>query len=350
MPAHIRLPAEWEPQSSVLIAWPPQDSDFAPWLDAVETTYTAIATATSRRETVIIACRDPATRARAERRLITMADCRLDRLRWVMLAYDDCWVRDTAPLTVETDHGLLLMDFRFNGWGGKHPHTLDAEFARNLAASGALPWPIQRVDLVLEGGSIESDGMGTLLTTEHCLLNRNRNPQLDRAGIETALREHLGSRRIFWLRHGKVAGDDTDAHVDTLARFCSPDTIAYTACDDPDDSHYRELSAMAAELAEFRTVKGMPYRLIPLPIPRPIEDSKGQRLPATYANFLIINDAVLVPVYDDPQDALALERLRPAFPKHELVPVYCRPLIHQYGSLHCMTMQFPAFAHGESAA
>jgi len=203
---------------------------------------------------------------------------------------------------------------------------------------------VESVDFVLEGGAIEVDGTGTLLTTERCLLAPTRNPTLDWAAIEKVLRDKFGVSRILWLKHGDLLGDDTDGHIDTIARFCDAHTIAYQGCEDRDDPHYADLAAMAAELAAFRTAEGKPYKLVPLPLPAAMHDpDDGRRLPAGYANFLIINGAVLVPVYGDAKnDAIALERLRPCFPGREVVPIECRALIHQYGSLHCVTMQIPA--------
>ena len=196
--------------------------------------------------------------------------------------------------------------------------------------------------MVLEGGAIETDGQGTLLTTEACLLNHNRNPRLDRAAIEMKLREDFGVERILWLSHGHLEGDDTDSHIDTLARFCDPQTIAYVRCDDPEDSHYPSLAAMEEQLKTLRQADGSPYRLIALPWPRPCFDpDDGHRLPATYANFLIINGAVLVPTYADAADAEALATLAEAFPGRDIVPIDCRSVIRQHGSLHCLTMQLP---------
>jgi agmatine deiminase len=201
--------------------------------------------------------------------------------------------------------------------------------------------PMQTVDMVLEGGSIEVDGSGTLLTTTRCLLAPTRNPKLSKQQIEERLMGSLGINRILWLQHGYLAGDDTDSHIDTLARFCDRGTIAYVSCDDPQDGHYVELKAMEDELKTFRAADGQPYRLVPLPWPRAKLDEDGNRLPATYANFLIINDAVLVPTYDDPADAAALASLKTGFPDREIVPINCLPLIYQFGSLHCITMQLP---------
>ena len=195
--------------------------------------------------------------------------------------------------------------------------------------------------LVLEGGSTESDGRGTILTTAECLLNPNRSPHLTQEEIEATLGASLGADRFLWLEHGFLAGDDTDSHVDTLARLCPDDTIVYVRCDDPGDEHHPALAAMEAELRGFRTREGKPYRLVPLPWPRPQTDSEGHRLPATYANFLVINGAVLVPTYGDRSDAAALAAVGSAFPGREAIGIDCRPLILQHGSLHCVTMQLP---------
>jgi agmatine/peptidylarginine deiminase len=194
--------------------------------------------------------------------------------------------------------------------------------------------------LVLEGGSIESDGQGTILTTEECLLSPNRNDHFSKEELDATYSQIFGASRLLWLSHGFLAGDDTDSHVDTLARLCSEEAIAYVACDDPGDEHYDALTRMEQELRSFRTLGGKPYTLIPLPMADcVIED--GQRLPATYANFLIVNGAVLLPTYDSPKDAVARAQLQEAFPGREIVGINCLPLIKQHGSLHCVTMQFP---------
>lgn len=197
------------------------------------------------------------------------------------------------------------------------------------------------LDFVLEGGSIESDGMGTLLTTSECLLAPNRNQPMNRIDIEEHLRRVLHVQRVLWLDHGYLAGDDTDSHVDTLARFCSPDTITYVKCTDTEDEHYDALLKMEEQLRTFRTLAGEPYRLLALPMADKVEE-EGERLPATYANFLILNDAVLYPTYNQPlKDRQAREVLQEAFPGYELVGIDCRTLIRQHGSLHCVTMQYP---------
>lgn len=335
------FPPEWAEQSAVLIAWPYVQGDFSPWLASVEDTYEAIACAIECRQHLIIACQDRNHRREVENRLFGRG-CNLANIVIVEIPYNDVWVRDTAPLTVETDAGPRLLDFKFNGWGGKYEHSDDASLARNLYNTGVLGrTPMVSVDFVLEGGSLESDGAGNLLTTTYCLLNPNRNPSFNQSEIEEQLKASFGLQRVLWLGHGHAEGDDTDAHVDTLARFCTPDTIAYTACDDPSDSDYAGLKAMEDELKALRKADGTPYHLVALPIPKPILSEEGDRLPATYANFLIINGAVLVPVYGDPADEVAIERLQAIFPDREMVRIPAVPLIRQYGSIHCMTMQFP---------
>jgi agmatine/peptidylarginine deiminase len=325
-----------------MLTWPRHDGDFAKLFDAVERNFIDIAVAIARFENLHVNVADDS--ARLTRRLVE-AGVPAARLRVYVVPNDDVWARDHGPITVIRDGHLVHLDFRFNGWGGKFPAERDDALTRRLAGLGAWSAPVESIDFVLEGGGIESDGAGSLLTTERCLLAPTRNPRLDRAGIEAVLKKTLGVERILWLRHGDLLGDDTDGHIDTVARFCDERTIAYQSCDDRGDPHYAELAAMAAELAALRTRDGAPYRLVPVPLPRAIHDpDDGRRLPAGYANFLIVNGAVLVPTYADPGDSIALQRLAPCFPGREIVGIDCRALIHQYGSLHCVTMQIPQSA------
>jgi agmatine deiminase len=293
-------------------------------------------------ELVLIVCLDDAQQQHVKD-VLTRAGVAQARVRLHNIASNDTWARDHGPVTVMDDGQPLLLDFTFNGWGGKFDATLDNLITHQLHTAGAFgAIPMRTIDLVLEGGSIESDGAGTLLTTAQCLLTPTRNPQYNRADIEDCLRSVLGCERFLWLEHGALAGDDTDSHIDTLARLCSADCIAYVACDDPTDEHYTELKTMEAELEAFRTRDGKPYHLVPLPWPKPRFAADGRRLPATYANFLIINGAVLLPTYDDPADPEAAARLAQCFPDREIISIPCLPLILQYGSLHCVTMQLPA--------
>ena len=332
-----RLPAEWEPQDGVLLAWPHAASDWQPLLERVEPVYCAVAREISRFERVLIAL-PPGEEITGKLRC---AGANLENITLCPVPTNDTWARDFGPITVLRGHEPLLLDFGFNGWGLKFAADLDNQITRCLADAGLFRPPRRPVGLVLEGGSIESDGRGTILTTAACLLNPNRNPHLSRPELETALSELLGADRFLWLESGHLAGDDTDSHVDTLARLCPDDTILYVACDDPSDSHYPVLTAMAAELAALKTREGRPYRLIPLPWPEALFDDEGERLPATYANFLVINGAVLVPTYADKSDGAALAAVGRAFPDREVIAIDCRPLVLQHGSLHCVTMQLP---------
>ena len=335
----FRLPAEWEPQSGVLIAWPHPDTDWAERLGDVEDTYVALVAAITRFEPVLICVADEDLQIYAEARLRS-ARVEMDRVRFVVAAYNDTWLRDSGPISLIGESGnMRLLDFRFTGWGGKFESGLDDQLVAALDAAQAFPGhPVNSIDFALEGGAIDTDGAGTLLTTWQCL--HERHPQRSRQSLTDNLAHWLAQRRVLWLEHGYLEGDDTDAHIDTLARFASPDSIVYQACDDASDSHHAELTAMGEELAALRTLDGHPYRLFPLPWARPILD-QGRRLAASYANFLIVNGAVLMPAYDDPADATAREVLTAAFPDREIVQVPCRPLIWQNGSLHCITMQLP---------
>ncbi len=332
----IRFPAEWESQSAVMIAWPQPGGDFKN-LDDVEASYRFIAQTISQYQPLIVLCGSASHRHHIED---SLPDC--ENIHFIIADYDDIWLRDTVFLTIESNHQACLLDFQFNGWGDKYPHKSDNQLNRQLLQHPIFQKsPCRQIDFVLEGGSIESDGRGSLLTTENCLLNPNRNPDYNRYSISRILEKELGCDRIFWLRQEPLAGDDTDAHIDTLARFCNQETIAYTSCDDPVNPHFDSLTSLRQQLAQLTTASGAPYQLIALPLPQAIFDDEGRPLPANYANFLIINNAVLVPVYGDVADELALSRLSRCFPERDIIPVPCLPIVHQYGSLHCMSMHFP---------
>jgi agmatine/peptidylarginine deiminase len=334
-----RFPAEWEPQSAILIAWPHADTDWAELLGDVEETYIALVAAITRFQPVLICVADDDLQTYAEARLRS-ARIDLSRVRFVSAEYDDTWLRDSGPISLKDGNGFQLLDFRFTGWGGKFEASRDDQLVEQLDQTGIfLNSSRQPIDFALEGGAIETDGDGTLLSTWRCL--QERHPAASRDDITRKLAGWLQQDRVLWLDHGYLEGDDTDAHIDTLARFAAPDAIVFQACDDPTDSHYAELNAMATEIAALRTRDGKPYRVFPLPWARPIID-QNRRLAASYANFLIINGAVLMPAYGDEADARAQVVLAEAFPGREVVPVPCRPLIWQNGSLHCITMQLPS--------
>lgn len=334
--AQRRLPAEWEPQQAVQLTFPHAGTDWADMLDEVLPCFVEIAVAIGRYEDVIIVCNN----AEETAALFRAADPA--RIRLVELPSNDTWARDHGGITVFENDRPVILDFVFNGWGLKFPADQDNQITQRLADQGVFaPASIRKGGIVLEGGGIESDGLGTLLTTSECLLSPNRNPHLSRRQTENRLKRLFGLNRVLWLDHGYLAGDDTDSHIDTLARFCSPDTIAYVQCLDTTDEHFAALQAMERQLQSFRTAAGAPYRLAPLPMPAPCYADDGHRLPATYANFLIINGAVLVPVYEVAEDEQALVQIKTCFPDRDIIAVNCRPLIEQHGSLHCVTMQFP---------
>jgi agmatine/peptidylarginine deiminase len=334
----LRFPAEWEPQSAVLIAWPNADTDWADRLGEVEETYIALVAAITRFQPVLICVADDDVQAYARARL-SSARIDMGAVRFIDAPYDDTWLRDSGPITLKAGNSFRLLDFRFTGWGGKFDASQDDLLVERLSDQGIFAnSERQSIDFALEGGGIETDGAGTLLSTWRCL--HERHPRLDRGEVGEKLKAWLRQDRVLWLNHGYLEGDDTDAHIDTLARFAAPDAIVYQGCDDPADSHWNELHAMAAELSALRTADGAPYRLFELPWPRPIRDG-DRRLAASYANFLIVNGAVLMPVYGDPADGRAALVMGQAFPRHEIVPIPCRPLIWQNGSLHCLTMQLP---------
>ncbi len=336
--SHWRLPAEWSIQSAVLLAWPHADTDWGPRLTEVETTYTALVAAIAAFQPVLVCVADANLRHHVER-LLTTEGVRMNRVRLIEAAYDDTWLRDSGPITLIGEAGFKLLDFHFTGWGGKFDASQDDQLVAQLVAANVFAKAShQRIEFALEGGAIDCDGEGTLLTTWRCL--HERHPNATRDALTHQLSTDLHQNRVLWLENGFLEGDDTDAHVDTLARFASTDSIVYQDCDDESDPHHFELRAMGAELAGLRTRHGNHYRLFPLPWARPILD-EGRRLAASYANFLIINGAVLMPAYGDPADAAAAAVLAEAFPDRRIVPVPCRPLIWQNGSLHCVTMQLP---------
>ncbi len=336
----LRFPAEWESQSAVLIAWPHAGTDWADRLDEVEETYIALVAAITRFQPVLICVADDDLQIYAEARLRSNR-IDMDRVHFVVAEYDDTWLRDSGPISLQrADGGFHLLDFRFTGWGGKFEASRDDQLVSVLHAAKAFAnAEVQSIPFALEGGAIDTDGAGTLLTTWQCL--HERHPQRDRESLSADMAQWMQQDRVLWLDHGYLEGDDTDAHVDTLARFAPADSIVYQSCDDASDSHYDELQAMGRELAALRTADGQPYRLFPLPWPQPVIDG-GRRLAASYANFLIINGAVLMPAYGDAADNAAKDVLAMAFPDREIVQVPCRSLIWQNGSLHCITMQLPS--------
>lgn len=330
-----------------MLTWPHQATDWAPYLKEITETYVKMADAITRYEQLVIATPHPI-------QVGAMLSGRLtpEQMTRVYICFcktNDTWARDHGPITLRSDDGkLTMLDFRFNGWGEKFEATLDNNVTRTLHEDGAFdtetkgtPRLADNDDFVLEGGAIESDGKGTIMTTECCLMAPNRNQPMDKEDIEEELRFRLKAKRIIWLKHGSLIGDDTDGHIDTIVRLAPNDTLLYNKCTDENDEQYADFVALEEELKELRTLDGKPYKLIPLPQPDAIYD-EGERLPATYANFLIINGAVLVPTYNQKEkDKEACEAIKKSFPDREIIPIDSRTIVRQHGSIHCCTMQVP---------
>ena len=333
----LYLPAEWEPQSGVQLTFPHRGTDWAPYLEEAERCFFQIAFEIAKRELLLVVTPDK------PRALQLLAGCNINNIRIFELPTNDTWARDHGGITVKRNGCLEILNFTFNGWGKKFDATLDNQITPELFFGNAFAPGVtlgDRTPFVLEGGSIESDGQGTILTTSECLLSDNRNEPMTREEIEAYLKTALGAKRVLWLYNGYLIGDDTDSHIDTLVRFCDPQTIAYVRCEDESDAHFDTLQKMETELRSFTTMNDTPYRLIPLPMADAMIVD-GERLPATYANFLIINGAVLMPTYCSDRDSLAKAALAMAFPDREIVEIDCSVLVKQHGSLHCVTMQYP---------
>lgn len=333
---YIRLPAEWEKQSAIQLTFPHENSDWVPYLEQVIPCFVEIAETISRYQKVLVVC------DQVERVQSYLSHIPSDRIIFTEIDSNDTWARDHGGITIEEDGEWAILDFIFNGWGLKFPADKDNLITFKLFNDGFFNCNIlYQVGMVLEGGGIESDGNGVILTTQACQLSPNRNPHLTQDDIEQSFKQLFGTQKTLWLEHGYLEGDDTDSHIDTLARFCSADTIAYVQCTDEKDIHYEALKAMENQLNTFTDIENNPYNLVPLPMPDACFDEDGNRLPATYANFLILNGAVLVPIYDKPQDQEALDILKSIFKDRDVIGIDCSSLILQHGSLHCVTMQYP---------
>lgn len=333
---------EWFPQSGVQLIWPTDDTDWKYMLSEVTDCYVRIAFEISQKETLLVVT---SQKQYVEKLLHERLPSRCIRnICLYECPINDTWARDSGVLSKITRKGVDILDFGFNGWGNKFKADKDNTINSKLKDAGILHGNyVNKKDFILEGGSIETDGKGRLLTTESCLLSPQRNAGLDKAGIERMLREVFNLREVLWLKHGKLEGDDTDGHIDTLARMCQNDIIAYVKCSNPQDSHYEEMALMEEELKGFSHREDEPFKLEPLPMPDAIYDKEnGERLPATYANYLVINDAVLVPTYNQPSnDNVALETIGNIYKDREIIAVPSTALIRQHGSIHCSAMQFP---------
>lgn len=343
----LRLPAEWEPQSGIQLTWPHADTDWKPYLDDITETYLQLVHEIAKRETLLVVTPTvQATRRQLEERL---GDELMGNVIVLECDTNDTWARDHAPITLENtrstqqdDQRFTLLNFKFNGWGEKFDWQKDNAINRKLHETGVFRGEIEdHLDFVLEGGAIESDGRGTVMTTSMCLMAPHRNQPLTQEEIEARLKESLRADRIVWIDHGNLIGDDTDGHIDTIVRMAPEDTLLYVGCDDESDEQYADFAALEQQLKALTTADGRPYSLIRLPMPRAMMDD-DYRLPATYANFVVINGAVIVPTYGQPElDREAMALIGQAFPDREIVGIDASTVVRQHGSLHCITMQYP---------
>ena len=337
-----RLPAEWEKHEATFLAWPHNAETWPGLLEGVEKTYLHIIQALLPGEKVYLLAKDCSAATQIQERL-TREKISSPNLKILTIPSDDAWVRDSGPIFVlrrdAKQPQRLAHDFIFNSWGRKYgPWDLDDVIPPAACRMLDIPWVTH--DFVLEGGSLDTDGQGTLLTTEQCLLNPNRNPSLRRTDIEERLARWLGIRKVIWLHDG-LEGDDTDGHIDDITRFVAPGTVVTVVEPDPKDANHAPLQENLARLRSAQDAKGQPLQIIELPMP-PRTDGPHHRNPASHANFYIGNSAVLVPTFASPTDAIVLDRLRPFFPDRKVVGIDCRDLVAGLGAIHCITQQMPA--------
>lgn len=338
---NFRLPAEWEPQSGIQLTWPHANTDWKPYLEDITKVFVNMAKVITNEELLTVVTPETETVRKQLSKELTAAQ--LNNVIFYDIDSNDTWARDHAPLTlVSDDKETCILDFKFNGWGDKFEWTKDNKITSQLNNKGAFNSGYEcDTDFVLEGGSIESDGKGSIFTTTFCLMAEHRNQPLTREEIEERLLKSLHAKRIVWLDYGQLIGDDTDGHIDTIVRLAPNDTIVYNGCDDEKDEQYNDFNSLEEQLRQLKTLDGEAYNLLRLPMPDAIYDD-GERLPATYANFVITNKSVICPTYSQPiKDNIAMEVLQRAFPNHNIVGIDASVVIKQHGSLHCLTMQYP---------
>lgn len=334
----IFLP-EWTEQEAVLMALPSANTDWNYILPEALSQYRRmIRSFTEEGLHVVLLCHN------SEEAENILSDCKKESITFLQCEFNDTWTRDYGPLTVVKDDRLRALDFGFNGWGLKFASDKDNLVNLSLKEKFVILPETYRNEraFILEGGSVETDGEGTILTTTRCLCSPNRNGGLSKREAEEKLQKSLGATHVLFLDYGALEGDDTDSHIDTLARIAPNNTILFTGCRNEDDSQFEELLKMRAQLSLFRNAEGEPFNLIELPLPDAIYDEEGNRLPATYANYLVTNEVIFMPTYDQAaNDLLAMQTVKIAFPDHRVVGIDCNTLIKQHGSLHCATMQIP---------
>lgn len=332
------MPAEWQPHTAIWLAWPYDPTTFPDRVERVEQTYVQIVKEIHESEEVNLFVIDEPTKKKATA-MFKAAGIDLSRVHIYVSDYADVWFRDYGPIFVKNPrHELAMIHWDFNSWGEKYETLLkDKEIPDVINKDMGLR--CFKPGIVLEGGSIDVNGEGTLLTTEQCLLNSNRNPHLNKQKIEQYLSEYLGVSHFIWLKRG-ILGDDTDGHIDDLARFVNPTTIVCAYEDDPNDPDYEALKENYELLTKSVDQDGNPLTIIKLPMPK-VESDEGYRLPASYTNFYIGNTKVLVPVFDHPNDQKALAILQELFPTRKVVGICCKDLVYGFGTLHCISQQQP---------
>lgn len=337
----LRLPAEWERQSGIQLTWPHANTDWKPYLEEITKVFVDMAKVITNEELLLIVTPEvDEVRYRLAQDLTT---AQLDNIIFYDIDTNDTWARDHAPMTLISDcNEARILDFKFNGWGEKFEWRKDNAITAKLNDSAAFNADYENdTDFVLEGGSIESDGKGSIFTTSFCFMADHRNQPLTREKVEERLLKSLHAERIVWLHNGQLIGDDTDGHIDTIVRLAPNETIVYNGCDDEQDEQYRDFRSLEKQLQKIRTIDEKPYNLLRLPMPDAMYD-EGERLPATYANFVITNKSVICPTYSQPtKDRIAMEVLQQAFPNHNIVGIDASTVVRQHGSLHCLTMQYP---------
>lgn len=357
-PCDFVLPAEWEPQSSIMLTWPHADTDWKQYLRQITNTYLELSEIITRFEHLLVVT--PIVESTHKMLSERLSPEQMKRVLLFEIDSNDTWARDHGPITLISRNKqnsfivpIHLLDFKFNGWGEKFAWQKDNAINLQLYYQGAFDAALENhTGFVLEGGSIESDGKGTIFTTSQCLLAPHRNQPFTKDDIDRQLKNFFHARQVEWLDHGNLIGDDTDGHIDTIVRVAPHDTLLYVGCDDPEDEQYEDFQALEKQLQKLFTFEGYPYRLLKLPMPDAIYDegdrlttdknSQGDRLPATYANFLILNGAVIYPTYNQPEkDEEAKRQIQLAFPDREIIGVDSLTIIRQHGSIHCLTMQLP---------
>lgn len=330
-----KLISEWEPQDALMLVYPHEKSDWNNNLLKIRLFYNELIKSVIKFGKIILIIPEN-------------MDCKNElnindkNLIFIKATTNDTWIRDNGPIFIKQNELFTFLNFKFNGWGNKFNYKLDNDLNNRLFSSGIFAKNVikKNVNFVLEGGSIDNNGDGIILTTQNCLLNKNRNPQYTKEAIEELFSEIFGQNKILWLKNGKIMGDHTDSHIDMLAKFVNKDTIIYAKSNNPNYTYFNELNSMENELMNFRDYNDKSFNLIPITLPE-IKDQQGNYLPATYTNFLIYNSAVIVPIYNTKEDQQAMDIFEKIFYNKKIISIDSKILISQGGAIHCATNNVP---------